>query len=100
MYHKTQDYLSEEQTEQYTEAAGNQEQLVLAYFERNSQMAFSPETIQAAVLPDAPITSVRRAITNLTNSGKLERVGIETGSYGRPVGTWRLKRQVEEGFLF
>lgn len=99
-YHQTQNYISDDQRAEFEAAAGRQEDLILAYFHRNANLAFSPETIQAAVLPDAPITSVRRAITNLTQRGELERVGHECGKYGRPVGTWRLKQKVQPGMLF
>jgi hypothetical protein len=99
-YHQTQNYLTDAQSEEYRQQAGRQEDQVLAYFTRNAGLAFSPETIQAALMPATPITSVRRAITNLTNDGKLERIGQEVGQYGRPVGTWKLKAVVPEGHLF
>lgn len=99
-YHQTQNYIAPAQVDQYSDQATRQEDLVLDYFQRNANIAFSPETIQRAVLPGAPITSVRRAITNLTNADKLERVGSEGGSFGRPIGTWRFKPPALEGFLF
>lgn len=100
MFHQTQNYLTDAQVEEYSKQAGRQEDLILGYFQRNHNLAFSPETIQAVLMPTTPITSVRRAITNLTNQGKLERVGHEAGKYGRPVGTWRLKVEIPEGHLF
>lgn len=99
-YYQTQGFLSVDDREKYEVVAKNQEQLVLEYFQRNSGLAFTPETVQLAVLPQAPITSVRRAITNLTNAGELEKVGSDEGRYGRPVGTWRLKAKKQEGWLF
>lgn len=99
-YHQSQGFLSIDDRENYEVIAKTQEQLVLEYFQRNAGLAFTPETIQLAVLPNAPITSVRRAITNLTNADELEKVGHDEGRYGRPVGTWRLKTKKQEGWLF
>lgn len=99
-YHQTQDYLTEEQVAEYRDTAGRQEDLIYAYYRANSHLSFSPETIQARILPNTPITSVRRAISNLASAGNLERVGSETGNHGRPVGLWRYKPKVQEGFLF
>ena len=93
-YHGTQSFLTSDQVAQYEVAAQTQEQLALAYFLANSSESFSPEQIQSAVLPLAPITSVRRAITNLTASGELVRTdGVATGRCGRPVGTWQAARK-------
>jgi hypothetical protein len=101
-YHGTQPFLTSDQVAQYEVAAQTQEQLALAFFLANPSESFSPEQIQSAVLPLAPITSVRRAITNLTASGELVRTdGVATGRYGRPVGTWQLaKKQVRQLGLF
>lgn len=89
-YHQTQTGLSDEQVASFTVQAARQEELILAYFKTNPG-EYSPEKIQGKVLPTAPITSVRRAITNLTEAGLLKKTGNkETGRYGRPVGTWML----------
>jgi len=76
----------------YRNAAAGQEAEILAYFRQQGPgFSASPEAIQAQVLPHAPITSVRRAMTNLTRRGELARQSqtIE-GMYGRPVHLWAL----------
>lgn len=99
-YHQTQGYLTTDQVEQYQVSAGTQEEMVLAWFKRRPGVAYSPEQIQALVLPDAPLTSARRAITNLTAAGYLVQTDRSTvGRYGRPVGTWQLAAQHEPGQL-
>jgi Fe2+ or Zn2+ uptake regulation protein len=89
-YHQTQTGLSSEQVASFTVQAARQEEVILAYF-RTNPGEYSPEAIQEKVLPQAPITSVRRAMTNLTEAGLLEKTGNKVaGKHGRPVGTWAL----------
>jgi hypothetical protein len=93
-YHQSQPYLSAVQVASYEVAAKTQEDLVLDFFRLHPTCSYSPEQIQTAVLPDAPLTSVRRAITNLTSRGELVRAdGAVVGRYGRPVGVWMLARR-------
>jgi Fe2+ or Zn2+ uptake regulation protein len=97
-YHQTQTGLSDEQVASFTAQAARQEEAILAYFKTNPG-EYSPETIQEKVLPQAPITSVRRAMTNLTEAGLLKKTGRkEAGRYGRPVGTWALASDQYELF--
>lgn len=68
-----------------------QEDAVLDYFRRHPGAMFTPEQIHAAVMPDAPLTSARRAITNLTNEGALVKTTAQRrGKYGKPVHCWQL----------
>jgi hypothetical protein len=101
-YHQTQPFLTSDHVVEYEVVAQTQEQLVLAFFQSHPDQSFSPEQIRESVLPSAPLTSARRAITNLTTSGELVRTeGITVGNYGRPVGMWRLaKRTVRQLGLF
>ena len=62
-------------------------------FADNPDRALTPFEVWAAVLPDVPITSVRRAITCLTDDGKLEKVNrLKPERYGKPNYLWKLKR--------
>jgi hypothetical protein len=55
--------------------------------------SFAPHEIKANVLPHSPITSSRRAITNLTNAKALTKTSEQiTGNYGKPVYKWRLRQ--------
>ncbi len=76
----------------YELAAESQEAVVLHWFMRHRRRrGQTPFEVQAAVLPGAPITSVRRAITNLTTVGLLERLALKRrGAYGRACFYWRL----------
>lgn len=90
-YHETTS-ITAHQRERYKLAADSQEAAILAWFlARPTGVKQSPEQINNAVLPDAPLTSVRRALTNLTRAGELERTPETTiGRYGRPVHLWKL----------
>lgn len=99
-YHQSQDYLTDEQLIDYRSSATRQEDLIYQFYKANLHLSFSPEQINEKVLPSVPLTSVRRAISNLASAGDLERVGVGPGVYGRPVGLWRFKPKVQEGFLF
>lgn len=71
--------------------ATDQQQIVLRFFERNPGRNFAPHQIQQAVLPGSPLTSIRRAVTNLTDAGKLQKTDTKVaGSYGKQVHTWKL----------
>ena len=74
---------------EYRLKASSQDELILEMF-MNGEL-YSPSQVQAAVLPNAPITSVRRAITNLTTIGKLVKTGRKVrGLYNRPEYCWKL----------
>lgn len=65
---------------------------VLAFFERHKGQSFTPFEV-AKELSQYPITSIRRAITDLTNQNKLIKNDKEqqrTGQYGKPNYTWTL----------
>lgn len=98
-YHQTQAYLTTDEREAYECVAKTQEEMVLEFFTTRPGMEYSPERVQELVLPHAPLTSVRRALTNLTTAGDLvQGESAVLGRYGRPVGTWKLAVQsVEPG---
>ena len=64
-------------------------EMILDYFKRcNKPLSPSQILIQ---FPQWPITSIRRAMTDLTSDGKLERTqSMRTGLYGRNEHTWCL----------
>jgi hypothetical protein len=73
--------------EEYEEKSSVQERAVLGYF-RKEQMA-SPSEVHRMVLPFTPLTSVRRAITNLTGKGYLRKTRATVhGRYARPEHLW------------
>lgn len=69
----------------------SQEAEVLAFFRQYPRAIFSPEQVHRSVLKRTPLTSVRRAICNLTDDGFLVKTTIKvTGQYGRPNYCWQL----------
>lgn len=70
--------------------ASDQEIAVMAFF-ASSPGPWPPHHVRDSVLPEAPLTSVRRAMTNLTKIGYLQKSGhMVIGTYGKYVNTWRL----------
>lgn len=71
--------------------SNGQESKVLTFFINNPNTSYAPHVVKTHVLPLSPITSVRRALTNLTNANILIKTNTKvTGTYGKPVYTWRL----------
>ena len=72
--------------------AETQEEVVLAFFKNNPGQRFIPSELGEFVLPGVPLTSVRRALTNLASAGKLVKSPVmQEGSFGKMVHTWRLR---------
>ena len=77
--------------------ARSQQEHVLAFLYDHPLQHFTPFEIHRQVLPYAPITSVRRALTNLQKAGYLEKTGIMVlGNYDKNNHTWRLKSNSQE----
>ena len=75
-------------------ASETQDAKILAMFRSNSDLVYSAETMQALAGINGynwPLTSVRRSINTLLNEGFIERVGEQTGSYGRRIFTYKIK---------
>jgi hypothetical protein len=74
-----------------------QEDIILAYFEKHPNSRFPAHAVLAACFFDAtPLTSIRRAITNLEIKGKLELMPDEymvPGLFGKQVHVWKFKQQ-------
>jgi len=73
------------------ERALRQQNRILSYFQTFPTESFSPQDVWAALYDNkTPITSVRRAITNLTAAGKLRKTDtMKTSSYGKRCHTWQ-----------
>ena len=73
-----------------------QSKLILELFKINPKLELSPFEVQTALkrlrLLNAPITSIRRAITDLTAEGNLTRTSTrKLGPYGRDSFCWKFK---------
>lgn len=80
---------------QFENTAEKQRGLVLSVFRSHKTERFTPAEIHAILQRlghNILLTSVRRAITVLTNSGHLEKGGKDTmkaGNFGAPNFTWK-----------
>ena len=75
--------------------AGNQSEIILNIFEDDPTVEWTPndvfDLLQHCTDLNWPITSIRRAITNLTSEGKLTKTSnFKQGSYGKKTHTWKL----------
>jgi len=81
-------------------AAQTQDEAVAALFRRYAPLSLSPSQAHKALCTRAPVTSIRRAITNLTTAGVLELTGEQSkGPYGKTENRWRLKGKPTQGKL-
>tara|TARA_R100001594_G_scaffold744_3_gene2972 strand:+ start:733 stop:1035 length:303 start_codon:yes stop_codon:yes gene_type:complete len=71
----------------------SQESLIKKFMELNKDLSFTPFEIQEAFLEEDviwPITSVRRALTNLTKDNVLIKTDeLVPADYGRPNYKWQ-----------
>lgn len=71
--------------------AFNQQVEIYNFLKRHPKKSYTPCEIQELVLPKAPITSVRRALTNLTAARHIQKThNMRQGKDGKYVHTWRL----------
>ena len=70
--------------------ADTQEYKILLYFLNHPEVKLSPAEVLERVIPTAPITSARRALTNLTTDGYLRKAHQKLGPWGKPTYTWEL----------
>jgi len=68
-----------------------QQTLVLAFFQARPLRRFAPHEVHRSMPEGTPLTSTRRAITNLTTQGHLEKTQeMRPGTFGKQVHTWQL----------
>lgn len=75
------------------EKAQSQTEAVLRFFQRHEGANFSAwEVWKYMKLKNVPITSIRRALTDLEKAGKIVETGnLRIGQYGRRCKVWKLK---------
>lgn len=71
--------------------ASTQEIAILTFFRANNHRdGWTPSEVFRRIDLNCPLTSIRRAMSNLTRAGQLVRTGIKRpGMYGRPEYAWR-----------
>lgn len=77
--------------------AQTQEELILEYFQFNPGLQLTPFGVKSKLdwlFHHVPITSIRRAMTNLTKAGYLMKTNFkETGKYGKKNYLWSLNKE-------
>ena len=93
MYYNTNDETGETLQNSRSNSV-NQENMILAIFETYPNESLTPFDIEDFAHDQEVhwlITSIRRAITDLTNAGKLNKTETKKlGRYGKFVHTWKL----------
>ena len=78
--------------------SAQQDELILRLFMDNTNETFTPDEILhlcEVCEKNWPINSIRRAISTLTNQGKLAKTNeLREGKYGKKTHTWRFVTQV------
>jgi hypothetical protein len=101
-YHDT--TKTNEDIDQFDEQAKCQEEKILKYIRSNPGEWFTRYVIETMLYRNTrvPMTSVQRAITNLTMEGKLIKSPEASfmGGYGRKVHGWMAVMEVKQGKLF
>jgi|TARA_R100000655_G_scaffold13520_6_gene30562 hypothetical protein len=93
MYYNTNKQTGEDLRESRN-TAKTQSEIILEFFQNNPNLQLSPFEILDTLELNAPITSIRRAMTDLTLEGKLKKTDVMvSGPYGKNVHTWRLNNE-------
>lgn len=76
----------------FEQKAQTQEELILSCFKQYNKIDLIPDEVQDLCwLSETPITSIRRAITNLTKQGKLiKTTNQRKGRYGKMTYAWKI----------
>ena len=73
-----------------------QEQRIMKCFNQYEK-PLSPSMVLSISGLNCPITSIRRAMTNLSDNGKLEKTNkFVMGNYGKKEHLWQLPKKAEE----
>lgn len=79
----------------------SQEERILEWFREYEQPASPSGLCQLLYHGQVPVTSIRRAFTNLTNAGDLVKTDNQVeGPYGRPEYQWKLAPKYAQREMF
>jgi hypothetical protein len=92
MFHNTIQLLPSEKVEREKKAL-NQNEKILAFFKENPMSDFTPAEVWLKFGQQYPLTSIRRAISDLTKAGDLIKTDLKRkGIYNEINCVWKLKR--------
>ena len=88
-------YISLDDLKKEITNAKYQEDKIMIFFKGRPNIGYTPFDILKMVFSGStPITSVRRAMTNLTTDNKLIKTNNQRqGEYGKPCYTWKLNKE-------
>lgn len=76
----------------YESKAETQDESVKELLSHNPTYYFTAEQVHKSVMENAPLTSARRALSNLYRDGYIEKSDNRVqGKYGNPITLWRWK---------
>lgn len=82
-------YLKQTELEKEIKNAKNQEEKIMVIFQQKKEL--TPSEVWEYLM-EYPLTSIRRAMTNLTDQGRLRKTNTQkVGYYGKPNYVWKLK---------
>ena len=82
-------YLKQTELEKEIKNAKNQEEKIMVIFQQKKEL--TPSEVWEYLM-EYPLTSIRRAMTNLTDQGRLTKTSIQKiGYYGKPNYVWQIK---------
>jgi len=85
-----------EDLKEHRERAISQEEAIESLYRSNPDWAIGPWQVEKLIEGEWPITSIRRAITNLTKRGVLVKTDHKRrGRHGRPEYMWQLNPSME-----
>ena len=96
-YHNTTN-LTGEELKRAERKALSQKQKVLQFFKDNPNGSYTPFEVQSRVNPIWPITSVRRAMSDLTPVDLIRTDKKKEGLYGAKNYCWRLREETKNMF--
>ncbi len=80
------------QLKQNQEKAKTQKDIVLSLFKKNKDRKMSASMIHKLTGLNCPLTSIRRAISDLHSEGQITKANIKvSGVYGRAENTWKIE---------
>lgn len=102
-YHSTTNETAAE-TEKSEQEARSQERTILVYLKLHPFENFTADELRnKCELMNFPITSIRRALTNLADEkrwNEIEKTNIQRhGVYGKMTSCWQLRRRIVNGQL-
>lgn len=85
-----------EDLKEHRERAISQEEAIESLYRSHPDRAIGPWQVEKLIEGEWPITSIRRAITNLTKRGVLVKTDHKRrGRHGRPEYMWQLNPSME-----